>query len=199
MKRQRSRQLTHQRVALGVLGAVLVALGVLGALMASSTIDRLSPWAVASEPLLNEPLGDALADQEVVFQVAAVAVGVLLVLLGLVWLIRLIPARRHHQDQEFSNSTEVPGNNSVRGGALAGALERDLEAHDDIEEAVAEFLSEENVIRLSVTVFDSTPLEQLLNKVIEPAVARSAIVGEFPERPEVLTDVRFVEPHRTVA
>lgn len=199
MKRQRSRQLSRHRVALAVLGLVLVAAGTLGALLSFEAIDRVSEWFVASEPLLNESLDDALRTDTVLFQASALAAGVILVLVGLVWLVRLVPPRRVHQDQELAGSTSGRGRTILRGGALAGAIEGEIEGHSTVDRAVAEFLSEERRIRLSITASDAMPLDQLNDEVVTPAVERAVTVGELAEPPEVLTDVRFVEPRRTVA
>jgi hypothetical protein len=198
VKRQRSRQLSRHRVALAVVGLILVAAGTLGALLAYGAIDRVTDWFVESEPLLNESLDDALRSDTVLFQASALAAGVILVLIGLVWLVGLIPPRRRHQDHEFANSATVRGRNIVRGGALAGAIEDDIERHSDVDRAVAEFLPDEQLIRLSISASDSMPLDRLNAEVVAPAVDRAVTVSELGEEPEVLTDVRFVEQRRTV-
>lgn len=199
MKRQRSRQLSRHRVTLVVVGLVLAAAGTLGALLSYGVIDRLTDWFVESEPLLNESLDDALRSDTVLFQASALAGGVILALIGLVWLFRLIPPRRRHQDHEFANSATVRGRNIVRGGALAGAMEDDIESHSEVDRAVAEFLPDEQLIRLSISASDSMPLHRLDEEVIAPAVDRAVTVSEMEEKPEVLADVRFVEHRRTVA
>lgn len=199
MKRQRSRQLSHHRVALAGLGLVLATVGTLGALLSFGSIDSVTDWLVGSGPLLNESLDDALRRDTVLFQASTLGVGVILVLVGVVWLVRLVPPRRHHQDHELGNSATVRGRNVVRGGALAGAMEGDIEGHSAVDRAVAELLSSERLIRLSITASDSMPLDRLNAEVVAPAVERAVAVSELEETPEVLTDVRFVERRRTVA
>lgn len=206
MKRRRNRHLSRQRAALALLAVVLIALGVLGLLLSTGTIEALTNWAVSDETLVNANVDDTVSSDQFAYQVGAFAAGVVLFALGGIWLRSQIPARRHHQDQEFANDVpsdvedeRVAGLNTVRGGALAGALEEDLEQHPGVDRAIAEFRSEEGLIRLRLTTSDSLGLSELRSEIIGPAVERASTVGEFPDTPRVETDVRFTEQSRTVA
>lgn len=199
MKRRRNDQLGLQRFALGLFGLVLIAGGVAALLLSQDVVEQISPWAVADEPLLNDELDAAISQDALWFRVGALAVGAVLVLIGGGWLRSQIPPRRVHQDQELAASSGVvPGSNTVRGGALADALESDLARHPTVERAVAEVRAEEGIVRLRLQVHDSLSVDELATEIVEPGVQRSARVAGT-DVPQVLTDVRLVEATRMVA
>ena len=199
MKRRRNHQLGVQRFALGLLGLVLLAGGGAALLLTQEVVAQIGPWAQADEPLLVVELDQAIDADRIWYQLGAFGAGLALALVGLAWLRSQVPPRRIHQDQDLAPSSgDVEGSNSVRGGALAEALEADLARHPMVEKAVAEVRAEEGIVRLRLDVDDRLPAEELAAEVVDPAVGRSVtIVGT--EAPQVLTDVRLVEATRAVA
>jgi hypothetical protein len=200
MKRRRNRQLALQRVNLGILGTLITAAAVVGLLITSGTVRRLTDWVDGSAPLLNDAIDNSLESDAVWFQIGALAIGVLLVALGAMWLRRQIPPLRHQQSHDLPNtSDETPGTNIVDGAALAGALAADLERHPAIDRAVVEVRSDDNLVRLQIAAADTLPLAELHSSVITPAVQRASTVGEFDQQLTTQTDVRFIEPERSIA
>lgn len=200
MKRRRNRQLAVQRVILAIIGAVVTATAVAGLLITSGTVDRLTDWVDGSGPLLNGSVDRSLESHSVWFQAGALAVGVVLVVLGAVWLRRQIPPLRHQQSHDVPNSSDkIAGTNTVDGSALARALAADLERHPSIDRAVVEVRSDDNLVRLQVSAADTLALSELRSSVIGPAIERARTVGEFDQALTTQTDVRFVEPERSIA
>ena len=200
MKRRRNRQLAFQRLNLGILGTVVTAAAVTGLLISSGAVPRITDWVDGSEPLLNSSIDDGLATNAVWFQVGALIVGLLLILLGATWLRRQIPPTRHQQSHDFPNTSDhVDGRNVVSGRALARALATDLERHPAVERAVVEVRSDDDLVRLQISSADTLALSELHGSVIAPAVDRASKVGEFAETLTTQTDVRFIERERSIA
>jgi len=160
MKRLRNRQLRTSRILLVVVGTVLLALGSFGLLLATKAIDRLGKSINADSSLLNESGRRLLADDRLAFQLGAVAVALVLIAIGIFWLRNQIPPIRHQDDNEFENpDPDHPGRNTVRGGALAQALEAHLELAEPVHRARAEFRTDADLIRLRLDVDETTPVE----------------------------------------
>ena len=124
MKRLRNRQLTRSRVLLFVVGVTLTAVGVLGLLLTADRVTQVTNWFDRRAPLLNSNLDQSLADHRLTYQLVALAVAVVCIVVGFWWLRSQIPPIRHHQDNEFpNNAADVAGRNVVAGGALAAAME----------------------------------------------------------------------------
>ncbi|MFN7149896.1 MAG: hypothetical protein ACK4V6_10495 [Microthrixaceae bacterium] len=200
MKRRRNRQLHRQRVALGVTGAIVLAVGVAGLFVAFDVVEQLTTWAVADQPVLNEELTDATAGTPTVVAAAATAVGVLLVLLGLLWLRTQLLPRRRHEDVRLDDDTDgAAGINIVAGGALASALEDDLERHPDVLSATAEMRPDDELVRLRLVTAEQASADTLLTDVIGPAIERAVRVAQLEATPRVEVDLRLEERGRVVA
>lgn len=200
MKRRRNRQLHRQRVALGVMGAILFAVGVAGLLVAFEVVEQLTTWAVADDSVINEDLTDAVIGAPTAVAAGATAVGVLLTLIGLVWLRTQLPPRRHHEDVRVDDDTGgVEGLNIVDGGALAAALEDDLERHPDVLSATAEMRSDDGLVRLRLVAADQASAAALRTEVIDPAIDRAVRVAQLDRSPRVQVDLRLEERPRVVA
>jgi hypothetical protein len=183
-----------------MLGALSTGVAVTGLLVSFGAFDRLTDWVDGSGPVLNQAADRSLGSNAVLFQFAALTFGVLLVLAGATWLRRQVPPIRRHQSQTFANtSDDVDGTNTVDGGALATALAADLERHPAIERATVEVSADDGVVRLQISVADTLSLSDLQTSVITPAVQLASIVGEFEPPLSCQTDVRFVEPERSIA
>jgi hypothetical protein len=199
VKRRRNRQLHRQRVALGVTGAILLAVGVAGLLVAFDVVDQLSTWAVADQPVLNDELADAASDAPTAVAAATTAAGVVLVVIGLAWLRSQIPPRRHHEDVRFDDDTGgATGVNLVDGGALAAALEDDLERHPNVLSATAEMRPHDDLVRLRLVASEHASTAELRTDVIGPAIDRSARVAQLHRTPRVEVDLRLHERSRVV-
>jgi hypothetical protein len=200
VKRLRNRQLTRNRVLLFIVGAILVGVGIAGLLLTGDAVTRITDWADRTQPLLNADLDDAIADNELAFQLAALAIAIVCIGLGLWWLRSQIPPMRHHQDNVLTNRAgEVEGRNIVGGRALASAMEDDLEHHPAVDQARVELRPEDQLIRIRVSAADAFPVDELARTVIGPATERAVRVGELPGDLEVLTDVRLVPESRRIA
>lgn len=199
MKRSRNRQLGRHRFALGLLGLLLVAGGVTTLLLGEAVVDGLGEWIDAEGVVLDDEADAAIRDDQRWFQLGAMGAGLVLIVLGLWWLRRQVPARRIHHDRDLPPSSgDVPGTNTVRGGALAEALEHELEADPRISGVVAEVRADDEKVRLTVSVGESLSANEL-DELIRPAVRRVGRVAQMDGDPEVLTDVRLVHMSRQVA
>jgi hypothetical protein len=193
MKRIRNRQLRTSRILLVVVGSVLLALGTLGVLLATQAIDRLGEPIDAESSLLNDSGRRLLGDDRLAFQLGAVAVALMLIAIGIFWLKNQIPPIRHQDDNEFKNpDPDHPGRNTVRGDALAHALEAHLELAEPVQRARAEFRTDADLVRLRLDVDETTPLDEILSGVVDPAIDRVTTVAELDQRPAVETDLRPV-------
>jgi hypothetical protein len=197
VKRLRDNQLRSSRRLLVAVGLVLVVLAAFGAMLASKIVDRLADPLDARTAVLNEH-GRRLLDQhELAFQLGAAAVALVLITVGVMWLKNQIPPVRQRQDNRFENpDSEYPGRNTVSGGAVAHALEADLERSESVARARAEFRSERDLVRLRLDVDESTSVDDVLVSIVSPAIDRIATVAEFDRRPAVQTDLRPVELSR---
>ena len=172
----------------------------LGLLLTSDTVTRITDWADRREPLLNAELDQSIADNQLAYQLAALAFALICIVVGLLWLRSQIPPMRRQQDNVFANQTaEVEGRNIVAGRALASAMEDDLEHHAAVDQARVELRPEDQLIRISVSAADAMPVGELARTVIDPAAERAVRVGELPGELEVLTDVRLVPESRQIA
>jgi hypothetical protein len=200
VKRLRNRQLTRNRVLCFVVGAILLTVGVLGLLLTGDSVTRITEWADRREPLLNGQLDQSIADHQLAFQLGALAVALICIVGGALWLRSQIPPLRRQQDNVFANHTDgIEGQNIIAGRALASAMKEELEEHPDVEHARVELRPEEELIRIRISAADSLPAGELARTVIDPATERAIRVGELPGELEVLTDVRLVGESRQIA
>ena len=174
MKRLRNRQLIRSRVLLFVVGVTLTAVGIVGLLLTADRVTQVTTWFDRRAPLLNSNLDQSLADHRLAYQLAALAVAVVCIVVGSWWLRSQIPPIRHHQDNEFpNNAADVAGRNVVAGGALAAAMEADLERHPEIDRARVELRPDDKLIRIRVSTADTLPVPELAHAVIDPATHAS--------------------------
>ena len=82
----------------------------------------------------------ALDEHQLAWQLGAAAVGLLLVILGLVWLRHQLPTRRHLHDTTLDVHDDTPGTTIVDGRAFANAFEADVRRHPDVLDARADML-----------------------------------------------------------
>ena len=150
--------------------------------------------------MLNEQLVDAVADAPTIAAASATGFGLFLVVIGVLWLRSQVPRRRRHEDVRAEGaSVGVAGMNIVDGGALAAALEDDLERHPDVLSAVAEMRPEHHVVRLRLDTAEHVHTAELRAEVIDPAIDRAVRVAQMETRPEVEVDLRLEERDRIVA
>jgi hypothetical protein len=193
MKRIRNRQLAISRTFLIVVGAVLLAGAVIAGLLATEIVDRLGNALDAQTALLNADGLRLLYVHRLAFQFLALGIGVVLIVVGLVWLKNQIPPHRRQEDHSVETQvSDVAGRNTVAGGALAHALENDLARSPQVERARAELRGEEGIVRLRLDIDDGSSADEVLGAVVEPAIDRVATVAELPTRPDVQIDLRPV-------
>ena len=193
MNRRRREKQRATRALLTGTGVVLLAAAIVAMLLATKAIDHIGD--VAAHRALLTPAGRRfLHRDELALQIGAVVVGVVLVGLGAVWLRNLIPPLPAQDDVEIENrDPNAAGTNTVRGGALASSLTADLEGHDSIQRARAEFQRESDVILLRLDVDDDAPIDTVLGAVAS-AVERIRHVAEMTREPTTETTLRFNEP-----
>jgi hypothetical protein len=193
MKRIRDHQLATSRALLVIVGLILLAGAVLGTLLATKTVDRVGDPLDAHTAVLNADGRRLFADHQLAFQLAALVAGLLLLAVGVLWLKMQIPPHRHQEDATFDNpDADVAGRNTIDGGALSHAFERDLERSSHIRRARAELRPDDGLIRLRLDIDEESSVDEIVTAAIDPAVARLVIVAEFEIRPRLETDLRPV-------
>ncbi len=191
MKRLRNRQLRASRFVLAIIGLVLVTSSVLGLSLSTNVVDRYGSWLDSDAPVLNRTAREFLDTHELWTRTAVVAAGLLLILIGTVWLRAQIPPTRHQEDNHFENpDTDLVGSNVVTGRALARALETDLERSDLIGRARAEFRTDDNLLRLRLDIDETASIDEILDTVVHPAVDRITTVSELGTKPRLQIDLR---------
>jgi hypothetical protein len=179
------------RIALALLGAVLTTAGVVALLVATGAIGGLGSYVDGDEPVLNEDLDATLQDDELAWQIGTAAVGLLLLVLGLVWLRRQLPARRQLHDTRLAVTDDIPGSTVVNGRALANAFEGDIGRHPDVLDARADMLLDQGIVRVRVTAADDVDVEHLVRDAVHPAITRLTNVAELATRPALHVDLRL--------
>jgi hypothetical protein len=179
------------RVALALLGALLLTGAVLALLVATGAIESLGSYIDRDEPLLNEQLDTTLQDDQMAWQLGTVAVGLLLLILGLVWLRRQLPTRRQLHDNRLAVADDTPGNTIVDGRALANAFEADVRRHPDVLDARADMLLDQGVVRVRLTAADDVDVQRLVSDAVHPAVTRLTTVADLTTRPTPQVDLRL--------
>lgn len=191
MKRLRNRQLRASRGALAMTGLLLASSAVLGLLLSTNVIDSYGSWLDSDTPVLNRNARQFLNAHELWTRGVVVATGLLLIVIGTMWLRAQIPPIRHQENNHFENSdTDLAGSNTVTGRALARALETDLERSDLIDRARAEFRTDDNLLRLRLDIDDTASIDEILDTVVNPAVDRITIVAELGTQPTLQIDLR---------
>jgi hypothetical protein len=185
-----------QRTARGWLtgvGAVLVALAVIGLLLATKQIAHIGV-VDARTGLLNGAGRRALRHHELLLQCLALGFGLLLVVVGAIWLRALIPPLARQSDQRLeSGEGPVTGTNIVKGAALANALSADVERNQWVQHARAEIRTDEHLVLMRVDVDDAAPIAEVVSTV-NRAVDRLKDVAELGRSAVVETTLRLAAP-----
>jgi hypothetical protein len=193
MKRIRDRQLRTSRALLVATGTILLVLAALAALLASKLVDRIGQPLDARTVLLNANGRRVLSEHQLGFQLGALAVGIVLIAVGLTWLRQQIPPIRRHEDTPLDGADGgVDGRNMIAGDALAHALERDLERSPHVARARAELQPGSEVVRLRLDVDEEVPVHEVITTVVDPAIGRVVTVAELSKPLRVETEVRPV-------
>ncbi len=180
------------RVALALIGLGAVTVAVLILLLSTGAIHRLTRSVDTDRPLFNDRLARSLDDHRIWWQLGTVGVGLLLVVLGLLWLRRQLPSGRRLHDTTLTNlGDDIPGRTSIDGRALANGLEADLQRHPDVLDARADVLLDDGVVRVRLTTTDDVDIERLTTDAVRPAVARLAAVADAQPAPAAQIDVRL--------
>jgi hypothetical protein len=179
------------RIALALLGALLLAGAVLVLLVATGAIDSLGSYVDGDESLLNAQLDATLQDHQLAWQLGTTAVGVLLLVLGLVWLRHQLPTRRQLHDTPLAVADHTPGNTIVDGRALANAFEGDIRRHPDVLDARADMLLDQGIVRVRLTAADDVDVERLVRDAVHPAVTRLTTVADLATPPTPQIDLRL--------
>lgn len=191
MKRIRNRQLRTSRTLLAFTGLVLLGISALGLLLSRGAVDRYGSGLDSDTSVLNRIGARYLDSHQLPVQGIVVAVGVLLIAIGAGWLRQQIPPTRHKEDNHFDNpDKELAGTNIVAGGALAHALEMDLERSDAIKRARAEFRTDDNLLRLRLDIDDTASIDTIMDAVVMPAIERITSVAELGTTPKLQIDLR---------
>ena len=191
MKRDIRSTRRGDRIALTLLGALLLAGAVVALLVATGAIDSLGPYVDGDQPLLNSDLDATLQDDQLAWQLGTAAVGVLLLILGLVWLRHQLPTRRQLHDTRLTVADDTPGNTIVDGRALANAFEGDVRRHPDVLDATADMLLDQDIVRVRLTAADDVDVERLVHDAVHPAVTRLTTVAELATPPTPQVDLRL--------
>ncbi len=175
--RRRSRSAVRRSVggdrwSITLLGLVLLAAGVLVALLAYGVFGA----ARAGRPLLDPMILDLLRAQQLPSRVIAIVVGVLLVLLGLVWVARsLRPERRPDLVLDGGTGTSIVVNSS----AAAAAVAAQAAGLPGVGRARARLVGTESAPALRVTLWltDDAEVQEVLRRLDEQvlATARSSL------------------------
>jgi hypothetical protein len=181
------------RIALALIGALLTTAAVLALLIATGAIQSLGPYVDRDEPILNSRLDTALDEHQLAWQLGTAAGGLLLVILGLVWLRHQLPTRRHLHDTTLDVHDDTPGNTIVDGRAFANAFEADVRRHPDVLDARADMLLDHGVVRVRLTAADDVDIERLVSDAVRPAVTRLTTVADLATPPKPEIDVRLRE------
>lgn len=195
MKRDRGRQLRANRVALTVLGVVLIGMAATALLVSTGAVRSIGSWIDRSEPLLSSSLEEDAGERARAGQLIALGGGLVLVALGILWLRAVVPRLRHQQDLEVENRTDVAGRNVVTGGALANALRVDLESDPAVHRAAVEVRPEDGELNLTLTVEDSTDLGAIVSTV-DRAAQRLQQLGARDDTMRRAVDLRLRSAER---
>ena len=191
MKRDVRSTRRGDRIALALIGALLTTGAVLALLVSTGAIQTLGPYIDRDEPIFNPRLDTALDDHQLAWQLGAVAVGLLLAILGLAWLRHQLPTRRHLHETTLDVHDDTPGTTTVEGRALANAFEADVRRHPDVLDARADMLLDRGVVRVRLTAADDVNVERVVSDAVQPAVARLTAVADLANQPKPEIDVRL--------
>lgn len=148
------------RSLLVVLGVVLLALGTLVALLSYGVFGA----ARAGRPILDPVVADALAAQLLIARIVAIAVGLLLLVLGLVWAARsLRPERRPDLVLDPGPETAI----TVDSGAAADALAAQAATLPGVGRAKARMVGSHDApaLRMSVWLADDADVADVLSRL----------------------------------
>lgn len=193
MKRDHARQVRRDRVILGGLGVLVAAVAIVLTLLHTGALDRLGDLRSEGR-VLGPELRAHFERNELTWQLIVFGVGLALVALGVWWLRGQIPPLPEHQDVELEVPSEVPGETTVSGRALARALEDDLRRNDGVADARAQVRAADGRLRLGLDVPTDVDLDHVLDEVVPAAVDRFAMVSDLPSPPEVEIELRLVAP-----
>lgn len=177
------------RVALTTLGVLLTLGGLYG--LARST-GRLGDRA-ADDPLLLPSVRRFVADNQVLFWLAAAAVALLVAWLGYRWLAAQFPASKAVRQLHF----DATGGGSVRldSAAAIRALERDVQEHRDVRSAKARLLRDRPRpdVELRVAMADDVDVPTMSRWLEQETLGRFAQALEVTEL-TARVEVRFSGP-----
>lgn len=148
------------RSVLVLIGLVLLALGTLVALLAYGVFGA----ARAGRPVLDPIVADALAAQPVLTRIVAIAAGLLLLVLGLVWAARsLRPERRPDLVLDAGPQTAI----TVDSGAAADALAAQAAALPGVGRAKARMVGSHDApaLRMTIWMADEADVADVLSRL----------------------------------
>jgi hypothetical protein len=165
-----ARSAGRDRSLLVIIGLVLVAAGALAALLGYRVLAPLIGAGAADRPLLDPVVVDALRAQPVIARIVAIAVGLLLLLLGLVWAARALrPERRPDLVLDRGPETGIV----VSSGAAADALAAQAGALPGVGRAKARMVGSDDApaVRLSLWVTDDADVRDVLDRLDRQVLA----------------------------
>lgn len=126
----------------------------------------------AARPLLDPIAVDWLHEQQLAARIAALVLGLVLVVFGLVWFVRsLRPEARPDLDLD----TTVGRGLTITAGAIAGAVQADAERVDGVSKARARAVgdSEHPALRLSLWLREGTDLRSVWQELDARVLGRA--------------------------
>jgi hypothetical protein len=180
------------RAALLLTGGAALVVSVVMVLLATGAVHHLGHFIDGGGPLLNTRFDGSLIADQTWWQVGAVGVGVVLVVIGVWWLRRQLPPRRVLQDTTFGDLGDgTAGDTIIHGRALANGFEADLRRHPDVIDARADVLLNAGLVRIRLTAADDVDVQQLASEVVRPAIARLAVIADIALEPRTEIDIRL--------
>ena len=181
------------RLVLAGLGLLFAAAGAYGLARGGGMFgDR-----AADDPLLLPSVRRFVAERQLLFWVGAAIAALLVAWLGYRWLRAQFPASKTVRHLDFGPSEVAAGEGSVRltSTAAAQALERELEAHDDVRFAKARVLHDRPRpdVELRVGVADEVDVAALGGWIEQEALGRFGRALEVDEL-TARVEVRFTGP-----
>jgi hypothetical protein len=176
------------RLVLTALGLLLAGIGAYGLARGGGLFgDR-----AADDPLLSPSTRRFVADNQLLFWLAAAAVALLVAGLGYRWLRAQFPASKTVRQVHFDAAA---GAVRLDAGAAARALEDDLQAHPDVRSAKARLLRgrPRPDVELRVGVADDVDVPALARWIEEEALRRFGQALEVSELTGRM-EVRFAGP-----
>jgi hypothetical protein len=159
-----ARSAGRDRSLLVIIGLLLLAAGTLAALLGYGVLAPLIGADAADRPLLDPVVVDAMRAQPLIARIVAIAVGLLLLLLGLVWAARALrPERRPDLVLDRGPETGIV----VSSGAAADALAAQAAALPGVGRAKARMVGSDDApaVRLSMWLTDDADVRDVLDRL----------------------------------